>query len=88
MGRAEKRKKTNALKKRMSDDQFNKLVNNSNRELINQEVKNRTDFFKGLFSECLEESFKKNGISGSKSRMVMDDVEIIMLRKVEEKRGK
>ena len=71
MGRAESRKKAKYIKKRLTTD----------------EVTRQTGVFKKLFSECLTEAFKKNNISLTKANMILDDVSIIMQRKVSEKRG-
>ena len=87
MGRAESRKKAKYIKKRLTTDQFNKLERDINKQYIQDEVTRQTEVFKKLFSECLTEAFKQNNISLIKANMILDDVSIIMQRKVSEKRG-
>ncbi len=82
MGRAERRKQQKFMNRKLSIDQFDKLKNEVNRDYINIEVDRQCTFFKNIFSECLIESFKNNGISSSKGKQILDDVELIMLRKV------
>ncbi|MGG7177204.1 hypothetical protein ACQPU1_06425 [Clostridium paraputrificum] len=87
MGRAEKRKKAKYVSKKLTPGQFAKLENDINKEFINDEVNNQTAYFRKLFSECLKEAFKKNSVSEIKALMILDDVELIMIRKVEEKKN-
>ncbi len=82
MGRAERRKQQRIMNKKLSADQFNKLQNEVNKDYINIEVDRQCTFFKNIFSECLIEAFKSNGISNSKGKQILEDVELIMLRKV------
>ena len=87
MGRQENRKKQRYMKKKLSEHQFSKLMSDSNRQLVNEEVERRTEVFKTLFSECLYESFNRNGIPTMKANMIMDDIVVLMAKKVQEKKG-
>ena len=87
MSRSERRKQIKHVNKKLTTEQFQKLQSDRNREFIDQEVLKQTNHFKMLFTECLNESFKKNGISNLKAKMILEDVLIIMKRKVSEKRG-
>lgn len=87
MGRAEDRKKRKYINKKLTPEQFAHLESNVNKEYINSEVKTQIAYFKKLFSECLTEAFQKNGINLTKANMIIDDVGVIMERKVSEKRG-
>ncbi len=82
MGRTERRKQQRVMNKKLSTDQFNKLQSEVNRDYINIEVDRQCTFFKNMFSDCLIEAFKNNGISNSKGKQILEDVELIMLRKV------
>jgi ribosomal protein L9 len=82
MGRAENRKMKKNLKKGLTNEQFQKLQSQANKEIVQFEVSNQIKFYKSLWTECLLESFKKNGISNDKAKMFLDDVEIIMRKKV------
>lgn len=86
MGRAENRKKRRYVNKKLTPEQFAHLESDINREYINSEVKTQIAYFKKLFSECLTEAFQKNGINLTKANMIIDDVGVIMERKVSEKR--
>ncbi|MGL5153105.1 MAG: hypothetical protein ACRC7N_21300 [Clostridium sp.] len=88
MGRAEHRKKHKVVKQRMSDEQFKILQGEINQEFIENEVKNQIGFYQELFTECLTEAFKNNGITNTRANMILDDVKTIMIRKVEEKKHK
>lgn len=87
MGRAEDRKKKKSVNRRITDKQFQALNSDINQEFIKQEVKEQVGFFQELFTECLTEAFKNNGISNTKAGVILDDIRIIMIRKVEEKRS-
>lgn len=87
MGRAEDRKKKKYISKKLTQTQFEKLQGDINKKFVQDEVKSQVNNFKELFSECLIESFKKNGYSNEKVRIILDDVSIIMQRKIGEKRG-
>lgn len=82
MGRAQRRAQEKYVKSKLPQDQYEKLVNEINYEYINSEVNKGMNKFKALFAECLLESFKKNGITNSKAKAVLDDVDILMVRKV------
>lgn len=82
MGRAEDRKKKKFMKKRLTNEQLGRLQSETNLEYINLEVEKKCDFFKNLFSDCIIEAFKKNGFSNIQANKLLDDVEIIMKKKV------
>lgn len=87
MGRAENRKMKKHLRNSLTPEQFATLQSQANKDMVQLEVNNQIKFYQGLWSECLTEAFKKNGYSNEKAKMLLDDVEIIMRRKVEEKRN-
>ncbi|MEG2412597.1 MAG: hypothetical protein RSA29_17025 [Clostridium sp.] len=82
MGRTERRKQQKVMNKKLSTDQFSKLQSEVNKEYIDKEVDRQCNFFKNIFSDCLLEAFKKNGVSNQKGKAILDDVESIMIRKV------
>lgn len=89
MGRAEIRKQRKYMSKKLTEGQYNSLLNDVNKEFINEEVKEQVTWFKNLFSECLVEAFEKNNIGKKKALMILDDVTTIMQRKAsEENNGK
>lgn len=87
MGRAETRKQKRAVNKRFTKEQFDALQSDINKEFIKQEVDTQVTFFQNFFSECIKEAFVKNNISLTKANIILDDVALIMNRKVEEKRN-
>lgn len=82
MGRVERRKQQKHMSKKLTPEQFNSLQSGINQDFINIEVEKRCDFFKTLFSESLKQAFKNHGISNSKAKVILDDVEAIIIRKV------
>lgn len=87
MGRAENRKKKKFLNRRLTPEQFERLNSRANKELIDYEVNNQIKFYQALLTECMIEAFKQNKISTDKAKMVLQDIEMIMLRKIEEKKN-
>ena len=87
MGRAEHRKMQRHINKRMTDEQFNRFHSEVNQEYIKGEVNKQIKFYQNLWTECMLEAFKINGLSQAKAKMVLDDIELIMLRKIEEKKN-
>lgn len=87
MGRAEDRKKKRYINKKLTPEQFTHLESEINQKYIEQEVKIQMAYFRKLFADSLVEAFKKNDISLTKANMIIDDVAVIMERKVSEKRG-
>lgn len=87
MGRAEDRKRKKYISKKLTQKQFEILKSDINRELIEKEVSERCKYFKELFSDCLAEAFVKNNLPKTKLRLILDDVALIMKRKVEERRN-
>lgn len=87
MGRAENRKKKKFLNRKLTPEQFEKLNSEANKELIDYEVDKQIKFYQNLWTECMLEAFKINKISTDKARMILEDIETIMLRKVAEKNG-
>ena len=87
MGRAEHRKMQKSIRKRMTDEQFNKLQVEANKGFVEMEVNKQIKFYQNLWTECMLEAFKNNGLSQAKAKMVLDDIELIMLRKIEEKKN-
>lgn len=82
MGRAEDRKKKKIMKRKLTNVQLDRLQSEANLEYINQEVEKKCDFFKELFSQCITEAFKKNGFTNVQANKLLDDVQIIMRKKV------
>lgn len=87
MGRAENRKKRKFINQKLTKQQFEILKSDINREFIEKEVSERCKYFKELFSDSLMEAFLKNNLPKSKVMMILDDTELIMKRKVEERRN-
>lgn len=87
MGRAEDRKRKKYISKKLTQKQFENLKNDINNEIINKEVAERCQNFKELFADCLAEAFVKNNLPKTKLRLILDDVVLIMKRKVEERRN-
>lgn len=87
MGRAEKRKQKKALSRRLTPEQFAKLNSDANREMVKYEVDKQIEFYQALWTECMLEAFKQNNISTEKVRIILEDIETIMLRKVSEKKN-
>lgn len=85
MGRAEKRKQKKCINKKLTENQYNRLMNDISEEFINREINTQVTWFKDLFSECLIEAFKKNNVGKKKALMILDDVDTIMQRKASEK---
>lgn len=82
MSRALNRK----LKSKLTDEQFARLIGDSNREYVEQEVNRQINFYQQLWTDCLTESFKKHGLSLIKQREILEDVELIMKRKLQKKK--
>lgn len=82
MGRAEDRKKKKFMKKRLTSEQLDKLQSETNQEYINNEVNRQVKFFQGLLSDSLLEAFKMNGVNNTKASKIVDDVQIVMRKKV------
>jgi len=87
MGRAEDRKRKKYISKKLTQKQFEILKSDINREFIEKEVSERCKYFKELFSDSLVEAFLKNNLPKSKVMMILDDTDLIMKRKVEERRN-
>lgn len=87
MGRAENRKKMKSIKKRMTDEQFGQLNSEINRQYINDEVNSQICFYQKLWSDCIIEAFKKCGYTLDKAKIILDETESIMLKKVEAKKN-
>lgn len=85
MGRAEDRKKRKFINQKLTKQQFEILKSDINREFIEKEVSERCKYFKELFSDSLVEAFLKNNLPKSKVMMILDDTELIMKRKAEER---
>lgn len=82
MGRAQDRKRAKECRKKLNDDQFNKLMNIANSDFIKLEVDRQMEFLQTNFTDAIIESLKKNGFSNTKIAMVIDDVQSIFLKKV------
>lgn len=87
MGRAEDRKKKKYIKKRLTPEQFQRLQSDCNMEYVESEVQKRMEYNKKLFAEALDEAFKRQNIPSSKVKAVIDDMCLIMKRKVEERKN-
>lgn len=86
MGRAQRRYNEKQLKKVMSDEQYNKIINGLNQDVIELQVQKELTFYKNLMSEAMVEAMKKNGLNLSKINLILDDMRLILIRKVEEKK--
>lgn len=90
MNRAERRKMQRKGRKKgltLSDEQVAKIQSEANMEYIRMEVERRMKINETLFSEALIEAFERNNISKTKGKMLLDDISLIMRRKVAEKRN-
>ena len=87
MGRAEHRKMQRHISKRMTEEQFKIFQSEVNQEYIKGEVNKQIKFYQNLWNECMEEAFKNNGISLTKAKMILEDIELIMLRKIDKKKN-
>lgn len=87
MGRAENRKAKREMKKKLTPTQFEILQSSANKEIVELEVANQIKFYQDLWGKCIIEAFKKNGYSTDKAKMILDDIELIMLRKMEAKKN-
>ena len=87
MGRAEHRKMQKKTKKMLTDEQFKQLQSEANKGYVETEVNKQIAVSQNLLTECMLEAFKNNGLSQAKAKMVLDDIELIMLRKIEEKKN-
>ena len=78
MGRAERRKQKKFIGKRLTDEQYERLLSGATEDFINLEVDKRIKNFQDTFVDALTKAFEKNGISKIKLNMIMDDVISIM----------
>ena len=78
MGRAERRKQKKVIGKKLTDEQYNRLLGEVNEDFLNLELSKRIKEFQEVFIEALTKAFEKNGISKIKLNMIMDDVISIM----------
>lgn len=82
MGRAEDRKRKKEVRKKLSEKQYNNLVNATCSDYVKLEVNRQMDFLQKHFTDAIIESLKKNGMSNTKIYMIIDDVQSIFLKKV------
>ena len=82
MSRAANRK----LRSKLTEEQFARLIGDSNRQYVESEVNRQIKFYQHLWTDCLTEAFKKHGLSLIKQREILEDVELIMRRKVQKKK--
>lgn len=81
MGRAEDRKKSKNIKKKLTDKQYQEMMNSVNKKYLIDEVNAKCNIFSGILLDAVEESLKKNGISNTKISQILRDVELEVLRK-------
>ena len=82
MGRAEDRKKRKHIKSKLTDEQFKNMMNSVNREYIRDEVERQCTWYKKVFTECIIESFEKNKIGKNKAMKIIEDVDLIIKRRM------
>ena len=82
MGRAEDRKKRKHIKSKLTDEQYKNMMNAVNREYIREEVERQCIWFKAVFTECIIESFEKNKIGKNKAMKIVEDVDLIIKRRM------
>lgn len=87
MGREEKRKFQKQMRKKLTPEQFEVLQSHANKEIVENEVANQIKCYQDLWSKCIIEAFKKNGYTTDKAKILLDDIELIMLRKLEGKKN-
>ena len=86
VGRAEKRKQQRVFKKKLTDEQFKVLLANTNSTAVQCEVENQIKYYQELWSRHIIQAFKEHGISDMKAKMVLDTIEVNMIREMEIKR--
>lgn len=85
MGRAEKRNNNKYIRKKLTTKQFEDLKESMKKEYVNEEVNKAILVYQKLWTECLIEGFKKCGYPNDKAMQLLDQVELLMVQKVEEK---
>ena len=87
MGRAEDRKRNKYINTRLTKEQFEVFRSDTNKKYIENEVKLEVDKFISFYTECMLESLENNGINKTKTILILEDVNVIMKRKMGEKRN-
>lgn len=87
MGRAEDRKRNKYINTRLTKEQFEVFRSDINKKYIENEVKLEVDKFISFYTECMLESLENNGINKTKTILILEDVNVIMKRKMGEKRN-
>lgn len=86
VGRAERRKQQRVFRRKLTDEQFNTLMLNTNSKAVQCEVENQIKYYQELWSRHIIQAFKEHGISDMKAKMVLDTIEVNMTREMEIKR--
>lgn len=87
LGRAEKRKKGKTIKRVLTSSQLKELENGVNNEYIASEVNLRIENYQKLWTDSIIEAFKKCGYTLDKAKILLDETESIMVKKVAVKRN-
>ena len=86
MGRAERRKQEKTFRRKLTDDQFNVLMARTNNTAVQCEVEKQIKFYQELWSRHIVQAFKEHGISDMKGKLILDTIEVNMIREMEIKR--
>lgn len=87
VNRASRRKKQKVFNKKLTPEQFEKLTSDVNMQYVERAVEDRVKYCKELFKEALFEAFKRQNYPASKVKALLDDIELIVKRKAEEKKN-
>ena len=87
MGRAEKRNNNKYIRKKLTTKQYEELKETMTKEYVAEEVNKAILVYQKLWTNCIIEGVKKCGYSNDKAMQLLDQVELLMVQKVEEKRN-
>ncbi|MGN1358687.1 MAG: hypothetical protein ACI4WU_04905 [Bacilli bacterium] len=86
MNRASRRKKQRTFNKKLTPEQFQQLTSEVNMTYVERAVQDRMKCYELLFKESLIEAFKRQNYPTTKAKALLEDVALIMKRKVEGKK--
>lgn len=82
MNREQRRATQRRVNKRYGKENMQNIINNIDEKLIYAEVDRKCEIYRQDMINCMVESMKKNGISRNKIKLILDDFEIILRKKV------
>lgn len=86
VGRAERRKQQKTFRRKLTDEQFNTLMLNTNSKAVQCEVESQIKYYQELWGKHIIQAFKEHGISDMKGKLILDTIEVNMIREMEIKR--